>query len=319
MATGEQIKALIKAHYGKDDNKFKTVVLQIAAAEARAGHTALARELKDTVEKVVTSGNIIKFKSENELFQYVIPDNKSSELVVSEEIQIRIERILSEYRQREKLNKFGMKNRRKILVEGLPGTGKTLTAYVLASELNLPLYIVQMDKIVTKFMGETSAKLRQIFEMINGNRGLYLFDEFDAIGADRSLDNEVGEMRRVLNSFLQFLEQDDSDSIIVAATNNHKMLDTALFRRFDDILHYSIPDEEQIRQLIKIRLGEFYSTKLGSAKVIEKAYTLSHAEISKSCEDCIKYAILNDAIVTSDLLIQCLSERISAYVGREVK
>ena len=151
------------------------------------------------------------------------------------------------------------------------------------------------------------------------NRGVYLFDEFDAIGAERAKDNDVGEMRRVLNSFLQFREQDDSDSIILAATNNHKMLDQALFRRFDDILHYSIPDEEQIKKLIRIRLGEFYSAKLGSAKVIEKAYKLSHAEISKSCEDCIKYAILNDAKVTSDLLMQCLAERVSAYVGREAK
>ena len=102
------------------------------------------------------------------------------------------------------------------------------------------------DKLVTKFMGETSAKLRQIFDSIESIVGVYLFDEFDAIGADRSLDNEVGEMRRILNSFLQFIEQDDSESIIVAATNNQKLLDQALFRRFDDVLHYTLPTSKAV-------------------------------------------------------------------------
>jgi SpoVK/Ycf46/Vps4 family AAA+-type ATPase len=116
-----------------------------------------------------------------------------------------------------------------------------MTASVIASELELPLYTVQVDKLVTKFMGETSARLRQIFDNVEIQQGIYLFDEFDAIGADRTLDNEVGEMRRVLNSFLQFIEQDASDSIIIAATNNQKMLDQALFRRFDDVLIAGAP------------------------------------------------------------------------------
>ena len=98
-----------------------------------------------------------------------------------------------------------------------------MTAKVIASELGLPLYTIQMDKLVTKYMGETSLKLRQIFESIGNVLGIYLFDEFDAIGADRSLDTDVGEMRRVLNSFLQFIEQDSSESIIVAAMDStHK-------------------------------------------------------------------------------------------------
>jgi len=142
-----------------------------------------------------------------------------------------------------------MANRRKILIEGSPGTGKTMTASIIASELNLPLYTVQVDKLVTKFMGETSVKLRQIFDSIESIMGVYFFDEFDAIGADRGIDNEVGEMRRILNSFLQFLEQDNSESIIIAATNNQKILDKALFRRFDDVLHYSMPSSDDVRKL----------------------------------------------------------------------
>ena len=210
-----------------------------------------------------------------------------------------------------------MSNRRKILIEGNPGTGKTYTASVIASELNLPLYTVQMDKVVTKFMGETSAKLRQIFDSISMSTGVYLFDEFDAIGADRNLDNEVGEARRILNSFLQFIEQDDSDSIIIAATNNQKMLDQALFRRFDDVLHYSLPTKKEIRKLFEIQIAPFDGDFVPTDMLVSQAETLSQAEIIRVCEDAIKRSILSDLVITEDTLLALINERRTAYSKKE--
>ena len=102
---------------------------------------------------------------------------------------------------------------------GPPGTGKTMSASALAGEFNLPLFEIRLDGLITKYMGETAAKLRLVFDAIAEMRGIYLFDEFDSIGAQRSMMNDVGEIRRVLNSFLQFIEQDKSDSLILAATN----------------------------------------------------------------------------------------------------
>ena len=203
--------------------------MQIAAYEAKLGHTVLAMKLKELLEKQGSKKKVIRINNQNQMFSMIMPDVKLSELVVSKDNYERIYRILNEYTNRAKLRKHGLLNRRKILLEGAPGTGKTMTASIIASELHLPLFVVQMDKLVTKFMGGTSVKLRQIFDSIENIKGVYLFDEFDAIGADRSMDNEVGEMRRVLNSFLQFIEQDASESIIVAATNNRKMLDTPYF------------------------------------------------------------------------------------------
>ncbi|QUC03080.1 AAA family ATPase [Atopobium sp. oral taxon 416] len=132
-----------------------------------------------------------------------------------------------------------------------------MTASVIAAELGMPLFIVQTDKLITKYLGETSSRLRQIFEAIASNRAVYLFDEFDAIGADRSRDNEVGEMRRILNSFLQFIEADTSESIIIAATNNRKMLDQALFRRFDDVMHYELPTTREVKRIVANRTGAY--------------------------------------------------------------
>lgn len=316
MATAEQIKMLIQSHFDRNEDRFQTVVLQLAAYEARQGHTSLAREIRTILDKTKRStGKVVPINKEfNELIRNVIVENKLSELVVTDELKSRVERILKEYRQQDKLKKHGMNNRRKILLVGPPGTGKTMTAAILAGELNLPLCTIMMDKMVTKFMGETSVKLRQIFDTISENQAVYLFDEFDAIGTERSLDNDVGEMRRVLNSFLQFIEQDNSRSLIVAATNNHKLLDQALFRRFDDVLHYQLPGETEIRRLIENRLGEFNEQRLAWTSILEKANSLSHAEISKACDDSIKEAILNDLNkVDGILLSSMIDERIAAY------
>lgn len=316
MANGNQIKALLNAHYNGDEEKFKTISLQIAASEARAGHTTLALELKNIIESDTNKRKVVKMNN-NPMFDCIISEHKQGELVVSDEIRARIERIILEYRQRNKLRNYGMTNRSKILIEGEPGTGKTLTSSVLASELNIPLYIVQMDKLITKFMGETSTKLRQIFEFIEDSRAVFLFDEFDAIGANRNLDNEVGEMRRVLNSFLQFLENNRSDSIIIAATNNYKLLDPALFRRFDDVLHYDLPNRDEIQELYMLKLGEFYNKKSVNSRIIDLSLGLSHAEISKVCENCIKNSILNNSKVTTSAIEKCLKERMDIYTSKE--
>ena len=256
MATADQIRGLVKAYRTQDEEKFKTVVLQIAAHEAKLGHGSLAQDLKKEVSDIgkCNNRNIIRMTNQNPMLLLSMPSLKITELITFESVTTKIDRILFGYRNKNKLYNNGLSNRRKILLEGAPGTGKTMTASIIASELSLPLYTVQVDKLVNKFMGETSVRLRQIFESMPLDVGVYLFDEFDAIGADRSMDNEVGEMRRILNSFLQFIEEDNSESIIVAATNNQKMLDKALFRRFDDVIHYELPDDDLIRKMFEYRL-----------------------------------------------------------------
>lgn len=318
MATAEQMKSLVKAYADCNDEKFKTVVLQIAAHEARLGHDNLARELKKQIDRVGSRRtNIVQLTSTNPMLSLSMPSHDLSELIVSEDITDKIQRILNEYRNRNKLISYGLTNRRKILIEGNPGTGKTLTASIIASELSLPLYTVQMDKLVTKFMGETSAKLRQVFDSIESNVGVYLFDEFDAIGADRSLDNEVGEMRRILNSFLQFIEQDGSESIIIAATNNQRLLDQALFRRFDDVLHYMLPTHMEIKRLLEYKIKSYDENFTIPKDVIKAADGLSHAEIARVCDDAIKNSILNDESITDKIIISLLNERHNVYSCKE--
>ncbi len=157
----------------------------------------------------------------------------------------KLDRVIREHKAIQVIRSSGLAPRRKLLLSGKPGTGKTLTASALAGELGLPLFVVRLDGLITKFMGETAAKLRLVFETLTQTRGVYLFDEFDSIGSARGLTNDVGEIRRVVNSFLQMVEQDHSDSLVIAATNHVGILDHALFRRFDDVIEYELPDKSR--------------------------------------------------------------------------
>lgn len=322
MATAEHIKSLIRSFSGDDRERFITTALQIAAHEAKQGHSALAHDIRDMINRehrsIKRSLKVIPFPKElSGLVLTEEPEISLSRLVITAEQSRHIHSVLSEYRQQSKLKAHGLCHRRKLLLVGPPGTGKTLTAKVLAYELRLPLHIIQVDRLVTKFMGETSAKLRQIFDLIKTEHGVYLFDEFDAIGGDRSIETDVGEMRRVLNAFLQFIEQDQSDSLIVAATNNPKLLDQALFRRFDDVVHYQNPDEKQRKALIENLLGQFKGARFGWKAALQFSEGLSHAEIDSACRDAIKTAILTDREqVTALQLTDALQQRQRAYKGR---
>ena len=315
MAKAEYKISLIKSHYDNEPDRFTTLALQIAAHEAKLGHAVVANEIKSLIDKA--KENKQKPKVFNADLQGLIIENVPavtlSDIISSDDIVSKIQRIIKEFVQRDKLRKHDLENRRKILLSGPPGTGKTLTASIIANELNLPLYTILMDKMVTKFMGETSAKLRQIFDLIEHKQGVYLFDEFDAIGGERSRDNDVGEMRRILNSFLQFIDRDNSGSLIIAITNNKSLLDQALFRRFDDVIIYHLPSEKEKLELLKNRLARF-NKKVNFAKLLPNINGLSHSEISLACLDAIKETVLNEKqSMNNDLILKAIEDRNAAY------
>ena len=320
MANANQVRALLKSIVAGDDEHLVSVALQIAASEAKAGRSSLAEELRELVDEIKRKGNSTRIhravpitKPTGELaglLTAVYPFTRFSEMVLNLQTLKSLERIRHEFRSSEKLRLHGLQPRRKILLVGPPGCGKTMTATALAGELKLPLFNVQLHGVITKFMGETATKLRMIFDAMQETRGVYFFDEFDAIGAERGAANDVGEIRRVLNSFLQFLEQDNSESLILAATNFGSMLDEALFRRFDDIIVYNRPSEDESKQLLQNRLGRYLEKRISWTKILSAAAGLSHAEIAKASNDALKYCILNgiNKLKTPDI-VSFLMER----------
>ena len=321
MAAADQIKSLIKSFADGDDARFYATAMQIAASEARNGHTALAEELKKLIDKAKAGKSLLGVikpfplnatqKELNDLLELVHPNEKLREMVLIPEIEKALKRVLDEQREMEVLRQNNLFPRKNLLFIGPPGCGKTLSARVLASELAIPLFIIRLDGLISRYMGESISKLRLIFDSMHQFRAIYLFDEFDSIGTTRSQGNDVGEIKRVLNTFLTQIEKDDSSSLIIASTNYPESLDKALFRRFDDIIQYPLPDKEKIFQLYKKDLSDFKpAKKFNLHKIADESLGLSYADVHRICEDTIKdYLVYGLDEVSEDRLIEYAHQR----------
>ncbi len=320
MATAQHVTALIKSHAAGDDERFYAVALQLAAKEARAGNARYADALKSLVEEGRGRSRTTKVvpvtSPKGDLAQVVTagyPKVRQRDMAVDPRVRAAINRVLHEQGKRSELRAHGLEPARRLLLVGPPGTGKTMTASVLATELSLPLFAVRLDGLITKYMGETAAKLRLVFDAMAETRGVYLFDEVDALAGTREATNDVGEIRRVLNSFLQFLEHDLSDSIVVATSNLPQLLDRALFRRFDVTVEYGLPSVAVAKKVIRGRLAAFDIGTISQSDwtaVGQATKGLNHAEISVAAAQAAKEAVLHGSTaVGADLLIEALQDR----------
>jgi len=317
MASSEQVKSLIKSHIEGDERQFFSVAMQIAANSAKKGHERVAKELRDLIDegkKQDRSGGFSNGRATrvdratralDELLEATRPETTLQDMVLSEDISNQLQRVITEQYNLESIKSQDLQPRRKLLLVGPPGCGKTMTAESLAGELGLPLYTIRLDGLISKYMGESVGKLNKIFQEINKSRGVYLFDEFDSIGGDRSNRSELGEIHRVLSTFLMMIEKDASDSLIISATNQPDILDKALFRRFDDIIEYKLPNKDLSCELISRRINSSgIESDILWDKISKKVEGLSFAEISDACDEAIKDKVIGNKkeIKTDDLL-----------------
>lgn len=320
MSNAKQIIAMLRSRAEGDDESFFSIALQIAASEARQGRRQVAEEMRAEVDKARAKNGRgasvpIQFSqprgSVEGLLEMREPRFKMRDVVLGENLLAKVDDILRQQRKREWLREHGRVPTRRILFIGPPGSGKTMSAEALAGELNLPLLVIRLDSLITRFMGETASKLRLVFDETAKRRGVYLFDEFDAVGGHRTATNDVAEMRRVLNSFLQFMEERTStDSIIICSTNHASLLDRALLRRYDQVLEFDAPTPAQIKKLILANIAPLKSPRMAWKAVYDGAEGLSQAEIVHAVDDAVKTAILDERnqITADDLLVR-LRER----------
>lgn len=312
MATAQQMIGLLKSHVEGNEDRFFDLSLQLAATEEQKGHTRLAEQLRQWVEagRVPSHHKNVATplaKPRGELastIQTSYAETRLNDLILPNTLASELTQVVAEFRQRGRLEEKGLLPRQRFLLTGPPGTGKTMSADALAGELKLPLYSVLLHGLISKFLGETASKLNTIFEAVRTQRGVYLFDEIDALAASRGGENDVGEARRILNSFLQFLDSDTGPSIIVATTNTPEILDRAILRRFDLVLMYELPEPRAIEKAMKRRLIEFDTNSVEWDAVVNQALGLCTSDVIQVAVDAARRAVLelNDAITTQNLV-----------------
>lgn len=320
MSSSKYLVAMLRSRAEGDDEQFYSIALQVAAAEARQGHRTTANEIRAAVDEARSTNGV----SPSVVVPFALPrgdlagllDLRKSRatlgnVVVSPGLADRLESLLQQQRRRDWLREHGKTPNRRVLLIGPPGVGKTLTAEALAGELRLPLYTIRLEALITRYMGETAAKLRLVFNETLKRRGVYFFDEFDAVGHERAARNDVAEMRRVLSSFLLFLEEPSSvDSLIVAATNHGDMLDRALTRRFDEVLEFALPTDEEVRAIVKSYLRPMLYPRMAWKSILEAARGLSQAEVARASEEAVKAAILSESReIKCQALVDRMKER----------
>lgn len=324
MASAQQIIALVRSHTRGDDDRFRTIAGQLASEAERRGQNRIAAELKgllsDVVADLVGRHGVVR-KSDDPipihrlrgelsgLMAVTMPEARLTHMVMDDPLRSRLTKIVKEQQQRERLLERALAPRRKFLLVGPPGTGKTTSASAIAGELALPLFTVQLDGLITRYMGDTASKLRLIFDAMSERRGVYFFDEVDALATQRGGDNDVGEARRILNSFLMMLDDEKSSSLIFAATNHPELLDRAFFRRFQARIEFRNPEPVLVRPLLEILLMNFQLDDIDWQTVENAVEGLSHAEISLAGDDAARDAVLeNGGVLTTQLLVESLTE-----------
>lgn len=320
--SAKQFLALLNSHIDGDEEQFLSIALQVAAQEARQGRTEDADKLKRLVQRARDqrrSGGVgqtpiplARPRAElQNLVESTYPKTVLADMVLSEDVARRLARVVRQQKERAALRDHGQKPTTHVLLIGPPGTGKTMTASALAGELRLPLFTVRLESLFSRFFGETAGKLRLLFDQIAQVRGVYLLDEFDAIGSRRGDPNDVGEIRRVLNSVLSFMEEPNStDSLVLAATNHVEFLDEALARRFDEVIEYAPPEAAAARLVVERRLGKFKIPTKAWASLDDVLGGLSQAELVRAADAVIRDAILEgDSKVVPSALREALTGR----------
>ena len=320
----KHLLALLNSHIEGDEEQFLSIALQVAAQEARQGRAEDAEKLKRLVQKArdqrrsgrpaggQTPIPLARPRGELQgLVESTYPKLTLASMVLSEDVRARLTRVVRQQRERATLREHGQAPTTHMLLVGPPGTGKTMTASALAGELHVPLFTARLEALFSRFFGETAGKLRLLFDQIAQTRGVYLLDEFDAIGARRGDPNDVGEIRRVLNSVLAFMEEPNAtDSLVLAATNNVEMLDEAFARRFDEVIEYRLPDTAAARAILERRLGRFKLDARSWTSIEPALEGLSQGELVRAADAVVKDAILEGATkVSPDALKQSLQNR----------
>lgn len=324
--TPELIKQLFLSFKNSDKDAFEILAREYIEREKRKKHNIVAKDLE---KALYDTGNIPNFQKR---FKNSIPiprdtekgfllleiqhfDKNFDNLIISKETKEQLKQIIKEFKDSDILATYNLQYKKKILLCGKPGTGKTFSAQIMSSVLNTPLVYIRFDAIISSYLGETAGNLRKVFDFIEQGTWIVLFDEVDIIGKNRDDSHEHGEIKRVVNNFLQMLDNFKGNSIIFAATNHQNILDPAIWRRFDDVVYYNLPNEKGRYQLFEIYLKSIKREKnINLDKLAKKTEGLSPSDIKMIAEEAMKTAIIN---AKNSISMNDIEVAVNKFIQRE--
>lgn len=303
MATGKLLRQLIKTGIEGDADAFREASRRVIEQERQKQHHLLANDLERILYGTTsfngrsTSTARLSAPTDRErnlpLLSIREPVRRMEDVVLSDDTRSTLEELLQEHHHTERLASYGLRAADRLLFYGPPGCGKTLTSEVIASELGMPLAIVRIDAVVSSYLGETASNLRKVFEFAATHSVVLLFDEFDALAKERADESEHGELRRVVNAVVQMMDEYAGNSVLIAATNHESILDSAIWRRFEEILHFERPNLEQLRRLLSLKLrGVRREFEPDDPTVANLFRGMSHADVERVLRRAIKAMIL---------------------------
>lgn len=325
MVTQNYLIKLIKANRSGRTEIFTSTVREIAASMRKLGNVEEAEELEKALvsstnptatakqlERMQVAGSSysgprtipLSKGDQFPLLELRNPNSSFEEIITIPSVRSKLDNLVREQEMRSKLAKYGLAPITRILFYGPPGCGKTLAADVVASQLSCPLLYVRFDSVISSYLGETSSNLRRVFDYATNGLSVLFFDEFDAIGKSRDSMEEVGELKRVVNSFLQMMDNFQGKSIVIAATNHEGLLDNAVWRRFDDVVFFGLPKRHDILALLKLRLGGVKLYDFTYEDIANLFVGLSYSDISKICIGAIKKMIIDDGSFVTEKMVK---------------
>ncbi len=315
---GRDLKELFRSFRNGDELAFRRAASSIIEEEEAKHHVALARDLR----KILASGESIDVGQGDvrlippptdpdqgwDLATVRKPQRYLGDLVLRPALKNALLELAKDVPDWNRLESLGVPRRNRVLFYGPPGCGKTSASEALAAELGVPLVIVRLDAIVSSYLGQTAGNLRRIFDYATSAQWVVLFDEFDALGRERNDPSEHGEIKRVVNSFLQLLDSYTGPSILVAATNHDEILDRGLWRRFDEVLEFPLPTVRETRTLLRKCLQHVRSGPLPIDETGSKLRRLPHAAVEATAWNAVRIAMRdNRKTVSSNDLSEALA------------
>lgn len=305
---------LIGAHSSGSESAFQKALSDLIQDEEKKGNSALALSLKKayTPEKRNTSNTVnspmstMSFATQSvsglpkdrdttfDLIEILESKLTLKDVALSAKVYDTIQQIIQEQRSSDKLIKLGVVPTNRILLCGPPGCGKTMTAHALAGELNLPIAYVRLDGLISSYLGQTGTNIRKIFEFVKGKKIMLFLDEFDAIAKKRDDSQELGELKRVVTTLLQNLDEMSANVFLVAATNHHHLLDPAIWRRFDISILLEEPNMYQREKIISKVLSEQLSEyQINLKNLVVLTEGMNGAQIQTFLRSLVKQCIIN--------------------------